>query len=155
MEGTHSSWEQLSQHYKPPLIKGLTQGPCHPATNRTLLALRLRDYAAAERQACAALDASPHTPGLYDLRCAIRLFRRDHEGALEDARSATSLDPGAGRAWACLGAAQLGLGHPRAALSAFQHALALEPGDRLAGEGRALAETALQAQPGRREAVLE
>ena len=57
------------------------------------------------------------------------------------------------RGWARLGAAQLCLGHPRAALSAYQRGLQMSPGSAEMQLGARLAGDNLAAAGGRRTAV--
>ncbi|KAG7671582.1 hypothetical protein NADE_000775 [Nannochloris sp. 'desiccata'] len=63
----------------------------------------------------------------YDLRCLCAMHCNDYSLALSDAIQCTTLNPAWARGWARLGAAQLCLGHPTAAASAYTQGLTLDP----------------------------
>lgn len=128
-------------------------GPIQPLVRRAFLAMKLGDWPAAEKQLDAALAIWSTSRELHDMRAAMRLYQRNAEGALEDAREVTASDPSWPRGWTRLGAAQLSLGHPQAACSAFRRALALESGCAEAAAGLRLAESALAAQGDRRASL--
>lgn len=129
------------------------RGPVQPLVRRALLAIKLRDWAAAARQLDLALAILPRSRELLDTRAGVRLHLHDAQGAYDDARAAAAADPAWPRAWARLGAAQLGLDHAQAAQAAFRKALALEAGCAEAASGLRVAEELMAAQPDRRSSL--
>lgn len=116
-------------------------GVAHPAIAAFMAQLeRERGDAAA---ACAWMDRAlvmaPDDPRLHLNRAAMRLAALDFAGAATDAGLATRRMPDSFGAWLNLGLALWGLRRAGPALEAFDHALALRPGDPAALQGQARA----------------
>ena len=89
-------------------------------------ALRQGDFAAAERQARAALASGPGRDALYLLAVACR-YQGRHREALEALDALQREDPGYGRLYQERGHNWLALGEPARALPAFRDAVARNP----------------------------
>ncbi|KAL4421061.1 hypothetical protein ABPG77_001356 [Micractinium sp. CCAP 211/92] len=155
-------WEQLAQHAD--LTAAAAE--CNDASaaalpaasgerlGRATRAMRLGDWLAAERVLGEEVKERPGGCWLaLDLRAACCLQRGRHDLALDDAMQCTKLNPDWARGWARLGAAQLCLGHARAAASAYRQGLSLDGGSREMQLGLKLAQAALAAQGSRRKAM--
>ncbi|KAK2076599.1 hypothetical protein QBZ16_005359 [Prototheca wickerhamii] len=97
MASVGGRWEALSHLYTPSHIpEGDMRGPVQPLVRRALLAIKLRDWAAAARQLDLALAILPRSRELLDTRAGLGL---DHAQAAQAAfRKALALEAGCAEA---------------------------------------------------------
>lgn len=97
------------------------------------LAIKTQDYSAALRFLRSHILSHPESYIAYELRALCALHCSDYPQALSDAVRCTTLNPQWTRGWIRLASAQLCMGHPQAALSAYEKAKTLLKNPKLGG----------------------